>query len=174
MTISISRIHIYVIVMLLLAGGLAGLWLSQAGLRAQGGGESRFIRECVTAPPESAVPESCRSEDAIKATYEGLDVRALIEKKRTRMASTARRIASGELQDPLRYKECIARGECAEVPLLPPDAAASDAAALTPEQQQISAAFWDLAEGDKLTAPVCEYIAECRALHKAGAIDFGF
>lgn len=173
MAMSFSRIHIYVIMMLLLASGLAMLWFSQTGLRVSGN-EGRFIRECVMVPSESAVSESCRNEAAIKAAYGGIDVRVLIEKKRARMAATARRIAQGELQDPLRYKECIARGECAEVPLLPPDVTLSETAALTPAQQQISAAFWDLAEGESLTAPICEYIAECRVLHKTGAIDFGF
>lgn len=175
MAIVISRIHVYVVFMLLLAAGLAGLWYAAGSALPYADAESRFMRECVeVADNLKPLPETCRSEDSIRQAYGGLDVRVLIEKKRSRMSATARRIASGELQDPLRYKECIARGECAAVPLLPPALSGADIAQLTPTQQQISAAFWDLAEGDMLTAPVCESIPECRVLHSSGAFDFGF
>ncbi|MCM2344756.1 MAG: hypothetical protein NDJ24_09370 [Alphaproteobacteria bacterium] len=171
----ISRIHIYVTVMLVLAAGISGLWYSASGFYPQAAAEGRFRRDCVEGQGvAAAVPETCRSEYAIRAAYGGLDIRALVETKRRRMAATAHRIASGELQDPLHYKECIARGECAEVPLLPPAFSKMDSAHMTPEQQKISAAFWDLVESDRLTAPICEFIAECRVLNSAKIIDFGF
>lgn len=135
---------------------------------------SQFTEICVDPVlAGKSVGEACRSLAHIRETYD-LDIAAHIENRRARMAKTARGIVDGTFSDPLIYKACIARGDCEDVPLLPPDVDTSDPKKLTKEQQAISAAFWDLAEKDKMTSPVCDLIPECRAMVKLSVIDYGF
>lgn len=171
MALRISKLHIGL-------GVAAVLLLAGLGFFVMKQGEQSPVDPFITACVEPAlagyeVGEACRSVENIRATY-NVDIEAQIEKKRARMAQTAQRIAAGELQDPLLYKACIARDECAEVPLLPPGVDTTDLSKLTKAQLEISTAFWDLAEKKKMTRPVCDLIPECRAMVKLDVIKYGF
>lgn len=159
------------IAMLILAGGLSFVYFKKAEPLPQA---DQFTEICI-APVLAGkdVGEACRTVEHIQETY-NVDIKALIENRRARLADTARRIATGELQDPLVYKACIARGDCEDVPLLPPDVDTSDPSKLTRDQLAISTAFWDLAEKDKMTKPVCDLISECRVMVKLSVVDYGF
>lgn len=172
MTLRISKLHIGLVaaVIVLLAVGI------YSSTRKDGMQTSvdPFLTACVEpALAGFEVGQACRSIENIRATY-NIDIEAQIEKKRARMAATAQRIAADELQDPLIYKACIARDECAEVPLLPPGVDISDPSRLTKSQLEISTAFWDLAEKKKMTPSVCNLIPECRAMVKLSVINYGF
>jgi len=172
MSLKISKIYLGLGAAALLLAGALFFHIIKDG--AQPTPVDPFMSACVD--PVLAgrdVGEACRSIENIRATY-NIDIAAQIEARRTRMAETARRIAAGELQDPLLYKACIARDECAEVPLLPPEVDTADPDKLTPAQLEISTAFWDLAEQKKMTRPVCDLIPECKAVVKLGVIKYGF
>lgn len=116
------------------------------------------------------VGEACRSTAAIKQTYD-VDIKSYIDARHDLMKKTARRIAEGDLLKPQDYKNCIAEGQCAEVPLL---AANVDPEKMNAEQRAASAIFWDLAEQDKMTLPVCNALPECRVMTKLKVLDYGF
>lgn len=116
------------------------------------------------------VGAACRSTDAIKDNY-NVDIAAHINARHELMKKTARRIAEGELLKPQDYKQCIAQGACAEVPLLPANV---DPEKMNAEQRTTSEIFWDLAEKDEMTRAVCEIIPECRVMSKLKVIDYGF
>jgi hypothetical protein len=127
-----------------------------------------FIDSCVNTDKPN--PRKCGSRESIRAHF-SVDVDAAIERRRALMESTARRIASGELQRQDLYQACIARKECASVPLLPAGVAAADIAE-GKAHLKTRKAFWQLAQGEALSPEICDYIDVCRAMHKAGVVTF--
>lgn len=167
--ISGRPLFILVLALPLIAAGVYYLHIQKNPDQAQG---DLFTTACITPVlgGEKNIGEACRSLQGIKETY-NIDIKAVIDDRYQKMADTARRIASGELREPHIYKACIARNECAEVPLVDVDI---DPAKMTAEQEAASTAFWDLAEKNKITEPVCALIPECQAMVKLEVIDYGF
>lgn len=140
--------------------------------RGDSGALALFVAACVdpVLAGKDDVGEACRSLQAIRETY-NVDIKAHIDARHALMKQTARRIAGGELRKPQDYERCIARDECAEVPLLP---AGVDPEKMTAEERAVSEIFWDLAEQEKMTKPVCGMMPECQAMTKLKVIDYGF
>lgn len=162
-----SLVFALVILALLLAGAavfLAGRIAS--GPRAPSA--HAFMTDCVWAATPH--PQRCGSFDAIRSRY-GIDAAELIERRHNAMMMTARRLVSGELRDPARYQDCIRRGECTTIPLLPAGVKAADVAG-TDQHMATRTAFWQLARGRNLTPEVCAFMDICRALHQSGAMTF--
>ena len=131
-----------------------------------------FLSACVepVLAGKDDVGAACRSMQAITDTY-NINIKGHIDARHALMKKTARRIADGELLKPQDYKACIASDQCAEVPLLPANV---DPEKMTAAQRLASETFWDLAEQDNMTKPVCDLIPECQVMVKLKVIDYGF
>ena len=167
-----SARSLIILVCVLVLAAMSGAYYFHINRNGAGDQSETFTTACITPTlaGDENIGEACRSQKTIKDTY-NLDVKARIDAQHKKMKETAKRIASGEMQDPQLYKACIRRDECAEVPLLAADV---DSAKMTAAQEHASTAFWDLAEKDKMTEPVCDLIPECQAMVKLGVIDYGF
>lgn len=127
-----------------------------------------FMESCVrTTTPDKRL---CGSLAAIR-THFNIDAADLIERRRALMATTAQRMAAGELRKPSHYQACIDRMECAPVPLLPTGVTAASVADSN-AHLETREAFWQLAQGSPLTPQICRFIEICHALRHTGAITF--
>ncbi len=133
----------------------------------------RFNRDCVEPVlNDLAAPPVCSSMPRILTEY-NIDVQKELRSYRSRMASTAKRIERGQIRQKKQYEDCIAKKQCAEVPLLPKHI---DPETLDPGSKahlEIRQTFWQLLESRELTPSICGYILLCRVMNRTGAVDYG-
>lgn len=132
----------------------------------------KFARECGDpARLGFSFREECRSYAGIQQRY-NINMNVEVEEYLARMRHTASLIQKrGSLTGP-QYKNCIYKGECAEIPLLEKEVKPED---INPEDQQflyITQAYWDLVEAKPLTPEVCSFMTLCQVLRTTGAIRF--
>lgn len=124
-----------------------------------------FNRDCVRAVLDSnTVPPGCANLAAMQAAYR-VDALRLLEDGRGRMIMTARRIARGDIASDSAYNQCLAAGDCAPVPVLPPGVGRD-----SPEGRAARAAFQRLLDGGALNAQMCDELDICRALVRIGIV----
>ncbi len=130
----------------------------------------RLARDCVEPLRAGlAAGEHCANLDDIRSTYH-IDVKTELKAYRERMARTADQIVKGKLTKKKDYQACIARKDCAEVPLLPKDV---DPDMIDPESNDhlpVRRMFWQLIDEKTLTPELCARIPLCAALTKTGAL----
>lgn len=119
-------------------------------------GVSAYLKKC-----GADENPSCVGSEAIKQAF-GFDVAAEIQSTHEKMKATAKRVADGKLTDDA-YEACLKIDECATVPMLPEGKT----------DEKISKAFWQLAEGHKLSAQVCGYMPVCATALKDKVVAFG-
>lgn len=131
----------------------------------------RLARECVEPVRSGLAPdEDCASLPAIEGKYH-IDIKSELLSYRARMARTADQIAKGKLTKKKDYQSCVARKDCAEVPLLPKDV---DPDSIDPESNDylpVRRMFWQLTNEKTMTPELCASIVLCAALTKTGAIS---
>lgn len=131
----------------------------------------RLARDCVDPVRKGmAAGENCANLSAIQSTYH-IDIKKELQAYRARMARTADQISKGKITKKKEYQSCIARKDCAEVPLLPKDI---DPDSIDPESNDylpVRRMFWQLTNEKTMTPELCASLVLCAALLKTGAIS---
>lgn len=130
-----------------------------------------FNDDCVQpALVGQVIPPKCGGLELIQEHY-NIDMMSVMSIHASKMRATAKKIEAGEMQKRTSYAECIARKECATIPLLPKGV---DAEKLDPNSQDyigIRQAFWSLVNDKKMSQQACALNMMCRALVAMKAIN---
>lgn len=130
----------------------------------------RLARDCVEPVRATTAPgEHCGNLEDIRKTYH-VDAKAEVKAYRDRMARTADQIVKGKLGKKKDYQACIARKDCAEVPLLPKDVNPDTVDPESNDYLPVRRMFWQLIDEKTVTPELCARIILCAALSKTGAI----
>lgn len=133
----------------------------------------RLSKNCLEPLVAGSAPESdsCASLAAMQQKYK-IDALGLLTAYHDKMKATAKKINQGELKTAGEYAACIARKECATIPLLPAGVKANAIDSNSnKDYYDIRKAYWSLVKDEKLTPEVCGFIPLCAALGKAKLID---
>lgn len=132
----------------------------------------RFANQCaLPALRKQPVHSSCRDVVSIQRKY-NISINDEINNFMARMQRTALRVKEGRLKSGVQYQACLAKKDCAPIPLLPENVDAKLISDDVSQYTDVRIAFWDLAERRGLTLHVCGVMILCQAMVYTGALKF--
>lgn len=130
----------------------------------------RFYDECIRHTLDaSEIFVTCQTVESIQDAYK-VDAMRYLDAHLALMIETARRVERGDFLTQEAYDACVARGECALIPLIPENQ--RERIGRDEDLQRKSRLFWHLIDRGTLTAGICSEMEVCQALYKIGLVDF--
>jgi|GEM_PF-1345631 len=131
----------------------------------------RFNNDCIQpALTSGLLMDQCRTPQEIQDRYR-IDIFSAMGDLKHRMQNTAKRLEQGKLSRRSEYMDCIARKECATIPLLPKGVDATKLDPMSKDYIEIRQAFWSLVKDKKMSPGTCELTPICKALVQLGIVN---